>query len=389
MSETSVNPDYMLSEMLEQPKILDSIYNDINLKNIVKKLFNNDVERIILTGSGDSYCAAWFGAYLGQRWRPDLDIRHYAPFEFVNYFNPQDLPKSVVIGLSVSGNTPRVVEVLRFAHKYGAQTLGITDNPQGKVATEADHTLFIHASPPDTLETSSYRANGAKEYTGYHHDVAQTKTYMGNLATQSMLMAYLSSQDEAALTLVQEAFQLVNKAINQRKIFIKLGTNLGKNSDKIIFVSSGPNSTTGLFGAYKTFEFSLNGFACDIEEYCHTNYFITTNNSLVIFIASNFPTYNRIREIEPVIRDVIKAKTIVLVNSEIYKEGETVFHYVPLETTKTEVLSPLIFAIPVEFLTYSIAKSKGFDTNTFRGGQDTEKYVSGSYITIRQSKVHY
>jgi glucosamine--fructose-6-phosphate aminotransferase (isomerizing) len=389
MSKTINNPDFMLSEMLEQPKILDSLITNVNIKKIGKKLYQSNIERIILTGSGDSYCAAWFGAYLGQRWRPDLDIRYFAPFEFVNYYNPDYLQNSVVIGISVSGNTPRVIEALRFAKKYGAHTIGMTDNPQGRVNTETDHTLFIHASPPETLENSSYVTEGAKEYTGYHHDVAQTKTYLANLATLSLLMAYNSSQEEDTLALIQEAFQLINPAINQHQDFIKKGNNIGHGINKVIFVSSGANGPTGLFGAYKMFEFSVNGFACDIEEYCHTNYFITTENSFVIFIASDFPTFDRIKEIEPVIRDVIDAKTVVLINSDLYKNPKIDSHYIPLKVPKNEVLSPLVFTIPVEFLTYSIARSKDFDTNQFRGGQDTEKYVSGSYKTIRQSKILY
>ncbi|MFX1538954.1 MAG: SIS domain-containing protein, partial [Promethearchaeota archaeon] len=362
MSKIVNNPDYMLSEMLEQPIILDSLCNDVNIKKISKILFQSDIERIILTGSGDSYCAAWFGAYLGQRWRPDLDIRYSAPFEFVNYYDPQYLQKSAFIGISVSGNTPRVVEALRFAKKYGAQTIGITDNPQGRVNTETDHTLFIHASPPETLETSSYITEGPKEYTGYHHDVAQTKTYLANLATLSLLMAYNSSQEDVALSLVQETFQLVNTTIDQYQDFVKIGNKLGRGINKVIFVSSGANGPTGLFGAYKMFEFSINGFACDIEEYCHTNYFITTEKSFVIFIASDFPTFNRIKEIEPVIRDIIDAKTIILVNSDLYRENKIDSHYIHVKTPKNEALSPLVFTIPVEFIAYSIARSKGFNT---------------------------
>ena len=389
MPKTNPNPDYMLSEMLEQPKILDSLLNNVNIRKIGKFLHQSNVDKIILTGSGDSYCAAWFGAHLGQRWQPDLDIRHIAPFEFVNYSNPEYLQNSAVIGISVSGNTPRVIEALRFARKYGAKTIGITDNPQGRINTETDHTIFIQASPPEKLETSSYITEGAKEYTGYHHDVAQTKTYLANLGALSLLMAFSTSQEEVTLAFIQEAFKLVNKAINQQQDFIKIGNKLNRGINRIILVSSGANGPTGLFGAYKMFEFSLNGFACDIEEYCHTNYFITDENSFVIFIGSDFPSFDRIREIEPVIRDVINAKTLVLVNADLYKESKKDSHHLLVKTPKNEVLSPLIFTIPVEFLSYSIAKNNGFDTNQFRGGKDTEKYVSGSFRTIRQSKILY
>ncbi|MFX0185891.1 MAG: SIS domain-containing protein [Candidatus Hodarchaeota archaeon] len=387
MLETGEKPDFMLSEMLEQPRIIDSILNDNNIRNIGKSLLESDIERIHFTGSGDSYCAAWFGAFLGSKWRPDLYIQHYAPFEFVNYLNPKHLENSVVIGLSVSGNTPRVVEAIRFAQNHKAQTIGITDNPQGKVAQESDFPLYIHASPPKTLETSSYVSEGAREYTGYHHDVAQTKTYLANLAALCVLFAYCCPKEKTNLNHVQEAFQLVKAAIVQRNYFLNSVNNLNSKVDNVIFVSSGPNGPTGLFGAYKMYEFTLNGFACDIEEYCHTKYFITTEKSLVIFIAFDSSSLHRILEIDPVIRNTINAESIVLVNSNLLSKKDP--HYILIETPKEGVLSPLVYTIPVEFFSYSIARSKGFDTNQFRGGQDTEKYVSGSYKTIRQSKIHY
>ena len=387
MIRTNNTPDFMLSEMLEQPKIINSYLRDPSVKDVGLFLQKASVERIFFTGSGDSYCAAWFGANLGETWHPDLNIRHYAPFEFVNYVKTDNVKNSAIVGISVSGNTPRVVEAIRFAQKHGAQTIGITDNPQGKIAKESDHTLYINASPSESLETSSYTSKGAKEYTGYHHDVAQTKTYLANLAIQCVLMSYLPQQRNNALDNIKKTFQLVYQSINQREQFLEVGNSLRGSIDRVIFVASGPNSPTGLFGAYKMFEFALNGFSCDIEEYCHTAYFITTEHTLVIFIASDSYSFNRIMEIEPVIREKIKAQTVVLINSST--QNTTNPHFIKLQTPEETALSPLIFTIPVEFISYSIAKFKGLDTNRFRGGQDTEKYVSGSFKTIRQSQLRY
>ncbi|UCE14022.1 MAG: SIS domain-containing protein [Candidatus Heimdallarchaeota archaeon] len=387
MTEFQNEPDFMLSEMLEQPRILDSIISDTHIKEIGEYLLESDVERIYITGSGDSYCAAWFGAYLGEKWHPTLDIRHYAPFEFVNYLNPKHLKKSVIIGISVSGNTPRVVEAIRFAQKRNVTTIGITDNPQGKLSRESDHALFIHASPSESLETTAYTSKGARDYIGYHHDVAQTKTYLGNLAVLSLLMAHSSQESPDHLRSIQQTFQLVSSAIQQRQKYLDLSKEIGKNTDKIFFIASGPNRPTGLFGSYKMFEFTLNGFACDIEEYCHTGYFITTEKTSVIFLVPDNYSMNRIMEIEPVVKEDIKANCTILVNSILKDETES--NSIPLSLPDENVLSPMIFTIPVEFISYSIAKTGGFDTNRFRGGRETEKYVSGSYKTIRKSKLWY
>jgi glucosamine--fructose-6-phosphate aminotransferase (isomerizing) len=384
MENISNKPDFMLSEMLEQPKILNTIVNDQHIKKIGTKVQESGIKRIFLTGSGDSYCAAWFGAYLGEKWNPNYEIRSFAPFEFVNHSDTLGLNQAVVIGLSVSGNSPRTIEAIRYAQKNGAKTIGITDNPKGKLVSEADQTLFIHASPPKTLETTFYSSEDAKEYVGYHHDVAQTKTYIANIGVLSTLMAHVSQ--ESYTNELLETIQLVNKALNQRNEFQNLG-NYGKNLDKVFFIASGPNNSTALFGAYKMFEFTLNGYAGDIEEYCHTKYFITTERSLVIFLVPDKASLIRVMEIEPVIRDEIKAKTIVLANSNFMEDIHP--NYTPIKLPNKIELSPLVFTIPVEFLSYSIAKAQGLDTNNFRGGLETEKYVSGSYKTIRQSKLQY
>jgi glucosamine--fructose-6-phosphate aminotransferase (isomerizing) len=381
-------PDFMLSEMLEQPQIIEASFYNSEIEEISKILLEEDIDQLILTGSGDSYCAAWYGAYLAKKWCPNLNVCHFAPFEFTTYSNLNNLEKTAVIGISVSGGTLRVIEAIRYAKSKGARTtITITDNPEGKLTGETEHHLLIHASPPESLQSSSYESEIAKQYIGYQNDVAQTKTYLGNIAVLSVLMAGLSPNSDKNIKNVRKTLPLVRQAIEKRKSFIKNGENMKESSEKIIFVASGYNNPTTLFGAYKMFEFTLNGFACDIEEYCHTNYFITDENRSVVFIAPDEYSLNRIIEIEPVVREEIKAKTIILVNEDLkYKAGP---NSIPISSPIETCLCPIVYAIPIEFLSYSLARSKGFNTNTFRGGQDTEKYVTGSFKTIRQSKLRY
>lgn len=381
-------PDFMLSEMLEQPRIIEASLTNSKIEDISKFILEEDINQLILTGSGDSYCAAWYGAYLTRKWCPNLNVNHFVPFEFTTYSNLNNLENTAVIGISVSGGTLRVIESMRYARKKGAKTtITITDNPQGKLIKETEHHLLINASPPESLQSSSYESEIAKQYIGYQNDVAQTKTYLANLAVLSVLIAKTSLNSDNNLTSVRRTFSLVNKAIKNRNAFIHTGNNMKESSEKIIFVASGYNNPTTLFGAYKMFEFTLNGFACDIEEYCHTSYFITDDKSSVIFIAPDQYSLNRIMEIEPVIREDINASTIIFVNEELKSKSGP--NSIPILSPTETCLSPLVYTIPIEFLSYSLARSKGFNTNTFRGGQDTEKYVTGSFKTIRQSKLRY
>ena len=360
------------------------------MRQVVESIKKDGIKKIIFTGCGDSYCAAWYGYYLANHWSPEFQPRYYEPFEFVNYSNPEELKDTIVVGISVSGGTLRVLEAVRFAKKHRATTLTITDNPQGRLVRETDLSLLINASPPESLLSTSYSSETAKQYVGYQNDVAQTKTYMANLGTLSVLLAHLSKNSSENIEKIESTVSMVNKTIDHQEEMIELGNSFKDTSDNIIFVGSGPNSPTSLFGAYKMFEFTLHGFACDIEEYCHTSYFITTEKSTVIFLAPDEKSYDRIMEIEPVIRKQILAQTLVITNEDLVKNQDQLkIPLLTLEVPQDSYLSPLVMTIPIELISYSLAKNKGFNTNTFRGGVETEKYVSGSYDTIRQSKLKY
>ena len=380
-------PDYMLSEILEQPAILHSILQDPKVNQVAESIKNKGIKKIIFTGCGDSYCAAWYGAYLANHWCPQYQARYYEPFELVNYSSPEELKNAVVMGISVSGGTLRVLEAMRFAKNHGSTTVTITDNPKGKMVRETDQTLLINASPPESLLTTSYSSKVAKQYVGYQNDVAQTKTYIANLGVLSVLLAHLSPRRSENIEKIQVTFSLVKEALEQREKLIQVSKSFKETSENIIFVGSGPNSPTSLFGAYKMFEFTLHGFSCDIEEYCHTSYFITTDKSTVIFLAPDQQSYDRIMEIEPVVREQISARTLIIANRNLVKSQ--VQYVFPLVMPQDSYLSPLVLSVPIELISYSLAQSRGFNTNTFRGGIETEKYVAGSYNTIRQSRLRY
>ena len=160
-------PYFMLTDILEQPVILDSIFTDENLEIMAESIKDENYKKIILTGCGDSYCASWFGTNLAKQWCTQYRVEYYEPFELVNYFNPKELKNTLVIGISVSGGTLRVLEAIRFAKFHGAMTLVITDNSKGKLVDEADEKVLINASPQESLLTTSYSSETAKKYVGY------------------------------------------------------------------------------------------------------------------------------------------------------------------------------------------------------------------------------
>lgn len=378
------NEDYMMSEMIEQILISDFYSKNlvINENGLISNLDNLDIDKIIFTGCGDSFCAAWYGSELFNRLNTKNTFFscHFQPFNLNSYYSNKITNKTLIVGISVSGNTPRIVESFKLSQKKKCHFLAITDNPQGKLFEKSKHKILTHASPPDELLSTQYESQEAQQYVGYHHDVAQTKTYFSNLLALTQFVYAFNGHSNPLKDIkkyITNAIEISKQIGEMIPIFADL--------NRYTFTGSGLNRSNAKFGEYKMCEFIQNGFSNDIEDFAHTQYFISDENSLVAFIGSDTKSNRRISEIEPVLRNRINVKTLSFMNERV---GDSEYQFI-FDLPSDKLLSPLIYSIPVEFLSYYIAKSKKLDTNKFRAGVDTEKYVSGSLNTIRKSKLNF
>ncbi|MFW9915464.1 MAG: hypothetical protein ACFFGZ_07610, partial [Candidatus Thorarchaeota archaeon] len=131
-------------------------------------------------------------------------------------------------------------------------------------------------------------------------------------------------------------------------------------------------------------EFTVSPGIQEIEEYCHTEYFVTEENTPVLFLAPQGPSLERIREITPVLHEVLHAKPIVFTSPT---SADLPARAIALPYSGPEYLSTPPYAAAVGLWWYHWAKARGFDTNVFRGGVETERYVGGSLRTIRKSRM--
>src|SRR6185295_3740184 len=86
-----------------------------------------------------------------------------------------DLADALVVGVSQSGGSPDLTEVLRVARDTGALTLAITNNPDSPLAETAELSLDVAA--------------------GHERAVAATKTYTAELFALLLLTEGIRSGD--------------------------------------------------------------------------------------------------------------------------------------------------------------------------------------------------
>jgi glucosamine--fructose-6-phosphate aminotransferase (isomerizing) len=123
--------------------------------------------QVILTARGTSDHAALYAAYLTEI-RLGIPAGLASPSAITVYGARPAMDGCLVVGVSQSGGSPDLAEVLRVAREQGALTLAVTNAPDSPLAMTAAHHIDICA--------------------GHERAVAATKTYTAQLLSLLLLV---------------------------------------------------------------------------------------------------------------------------------------------------------------------------------------------------------
>ena len=346
------------------------------------------VRRVVLSGCGDCHAAAEYGAaLLGLRTRlearalPAMELSRGAPYLLDE--------ETLLVALSVSGRTPRVLEAVRAAERRGARTLAVTDDPDGPLAREASQVFVLGASPAETLSRTDYRDPSAAEYSGYHRAVPQTKTFGALQLALALLCLRLeprfpsgrgtaAPEVESALgSLAMLGEEAAGSALRAAEVVCERVRSRGF----VSFCGTGLGYSSARFCAYKLLELACLSGHAETEEYGHTLYLVTGPADAAVFLAQDLPSLERSREIASVVSEEIGAVPLVFSTAGASLPWEAALPAVPAE------VAPLLFAHAGAHLVRHMARHWGVNTDRFRAGRDEERYVRGSTKMIRRSKI--
>src|SRR5450759_5262277 len=141
-----VRRTHMLEEIQEQPEALRrTITRTIDpVRQVALEAQQRGVDVIILAARGTSDHAAIYAQYLFQ-YLNGIPVALATPSLYTLYGTSLRLEKALVIGISQSGESPDIVEVVARARQAGALTVGITNQDGSPLATTAQYTLLCHA----------------------------------------------------------------------------------------------------------------------------------------------------------------------------------------------------------------------------------------------------
>ena len=145
---------FMLKEIMDQP---ESLHNTLRGRLLEDEgmarlgglnLTEEDllqVNRIVITACGTSWHAALIGEYMIEELaRVPTEVEYASEFR---YRNPIVDARTLVIGISQSGETADTLAALREAKRRGARTLGIVNVVGSTIAREVEGGIYLHAGP--------------------------------------------------------------------------------------------------------------------------------------------------------------------------------------------------------------------------------------------------
>jgi glutamine---fructose-6-phosphate transaminase (isomerizing) len=169
----------MAADIAEQPEVYARLLAPEHanaIATVAASIAQARPKHIVFTARGTSDHAALYGAYLAEI-RLGISAGLASPSAVTVYGARPDLSEALVIGVSQSGGSADLVEVMRTARASGARTLAITNNAASPLAEAAETHIDIAA--------------------GHERAVAATKTYTAELMALLMLIEGIRAGDGA------------------------------------------------------------------------------------------------------------------------------------------------------------------------------------------------
>jgi glucosamine--fructose-6-phosphate aminotransferase (isomerizing) len=325
---------FMLKEIMEEPQILENIgknYRDIvqDLGNKIKNAYGT-----YFVGAGTAFYACLAGTYLFSK-IAKVHVNTTPASEF-NYLEDFLTPKSLVIGLSQSGETIDVIEPLQMAKQKKAKIVAVTNAKGSTIYRMADEKILLNA--------------------GTEKAVASTKAYLAKLAILLMLAFSMKGEIGKAQRLLQQAAEEIRGIFSPQYLGkIQELAELMKLKEHIFIIGRGMSYPSALEGALKIREVSyLHAEGIAGGELKHGPIALIEKGTPCIVFAPNDETYAAIMSNAM----EIKARGGVIIGLS-FKNSE-VFDYF-LEVKDLQEATILTQIVPLQLLAYYVAVSKGFD----------------------------
>ena len=331
----------MYEEIQEQPEVLGRILDEGwgAVLDAARDLRSRGFRYAMLAARGTSDNAALYAKYLFEVVL-GIPTALASPSAFTLYESALKLDDVLVIGISQSGESKDVLEVIRRSKELGASTLSVTNDEGSSLAGVADHHFFLRA--------------------GKEESVAATKTYTASLLALYLLIEALSGEDAPSA----EAMRLPDGA--REVVGCRWeGTSRYRYADHMVVTSRGFNLPTAQEAALKLMETSyVVAQPFSEADLRHGPIAMVTRDFPVLAIIPPGKARSTMAELVEAL-DKRGAELVVMGEDDgTLKKAVAGFRF---PVSCPEELSPVLYAIPPQVLAHDLSTLKGLDPDHPQG----------------------
>ncbi|MCH9014459.1 MAG: glutamine--fructose-6-phosphate transaminase (isomerizing) [Gemmatimonadetes bacterium] len=346
---------FMLKEIMEQPEsISDTLRGRLLEEEGGARLgglhFSDEellsFERIVLTACGTSWHAALIGEYMIEELAQIPTEVEYAS-EF-RYRSPVLNDKTLVIGISQSGETADTLAALKEARARGARTMGIVNVVGSSIAREVECGVYLHSGP--------------------EIGVASTKAFTSQIVALTLLSLKLGRLTNLSVLQGRELVQALRRIPGQVREVLGRADRVEsiaeefKDSTNFLYLGRGYNFPVALEGALKLKEISyIHAEGYPAAEMKHGPIALIDEKMPVVFMAPRDAVYSKIASNIQEVK-ARGGRVIALVTDGNDDLDGLVDYKITIPET-LDPLTPLLCVLPLQMLAYQIAVKRGTDVD--------------------------
>ena len=318
---------YMLKEIHEEAEVIKKT-SEASIDFDITKY-----DEIDIVACGSAYHAGLVGKYMIEKLcNIKVNVCIASEYQYDKHFYKG---KTLVIAISQSGETADTKKCVNIANDMDVDTLGIVNVKGSSIARICKHVIYTLAGPEIA--------------------VATTKAYLAQITTL-ILLAVKNSKEKINTEDLQKLPYYIETLIN--KDYTSLA-NMLYTKDDIYFIGRGIDYALCMEGSLKLKEISyIHSEAYPAGELKHGTISLISEGTPVIVVATSdelyLKTISNAKEVK-----ARGAYVILVTDKEVINEG--VYDELISIPKVTEELRPILTIIPLQLISYEVAKLKGND----------------------------
>jgi glucosamine--fructose-6-phosphate aminotransferase (isomerizing) len=346
---------YMLKEIYEQPRaVLDTLEGRIDDGRVVEQAFGpgasdvlDRVERLQIVACGTSYHAGLVARYWAEAWA-QVPCQVEVASEF-RYRHRVVEPNTLIVPVSQSGETADTLGALREARGLGfAYSLAVCNVPESALIRESELALVTRAGP--------------------EIGVASTKAFTTQLVALLMLIVALGRRRGLDLDAERALVRQLAELPAQLEQVLSLDSEVERLSEQFadkqhaLFLGRGAHYPVALEGALKLKEISyIHAEGYPAGELKHGPLALVDAEMPVVAVAPNNALLEKLKSNLQEVR-ARGSRLLVFGDTDAAFSpgpGMEVVNVAPTE----DLISPVIYTVPLQLLAYHVAVLKGTDVD--------------------------